>query len=69
MVSGAAQTIKYADIIDNATDIMKHDPQFARVYCREKEDLLVVMTRGNSALYTRAVKTIETCLKKLDGRK
>ena len=34
------QNIKIADLIDNSTSIIEHDPDFARVYIKEKEALL-----------------------------
>ena len=53
-VSADAQTIKYADLISNGKDIAKNDPKFARVYHKEKADLLRVMTKGNKNLYQQA---------------
>lgn len=53
-----AQTIKYADLIDNGYDIVRHDRQFGRKYLGEAGDLLAAMNRGNSALRDRAVDTI-----------
>lgn len=35
-----AQTIKLADLIDNTSTIDQHDPEFAKVYRKEKEALL-----------------------------
>lgn len=58
-VSGTAQTIKYADLIDNAFDILKHDPQFGRKFIREAENLLQHMQKGNPELRERAIKTLE----------
>jgi (p)ppGpp synthase/HD superfamily hydrolase len=58
-VSGAAQTIKYADLIDNAFDILAHDPQFGRKYIAEAQELLKHMTRGNAELRERAIKTLD----------
>ncbi len=40
-----AQFIKCADIIDNTSDICKNDKDFARVYLREMNELLKVMTK------------------------
>lgn len=54
-----AQTIKYADIIDNAVSIRKHDPDFWRTYQREMRQLLVVMNRGDQALLARAQAAVE----------
>lgn len=63
--SAAAQTIKYADLIDNAFDIMKHDPQFGRKFISEGRNLLKNMKSGNAELRERAIKTLE----KLSGSK
>jgi (p)ppGpp synthase/HD superfamily hydrolase len=35
--------IKLADLIDNSSSIVEHDPSFAKVYLREKEALLKVL--------------------------
>lgn len=47
-------TIKLADMIDNTSSIAKHDPDFARVYLREKESLLPFLKHGNKALWLLA---------------
>jgi (p)ppGpp synthase/HD superfamily hydrolase len=57
-VSGAAQTIKYADLIDNALDILKHDPQFGRKFIAEAQNLLKHMNKGNAELRERANRTL-----------
>lgn len=49
-----AQTIKYADLIDNLSTIVEHDPDFAKVYLREKALLLAVADKGNLTLHRRA---------------
>lgn len=49
-----AQTIKLADIIENTATIDQYDPEFARVYRKEKELLLEVMTKGDATLYRTA---------------
>jgi (p)ppGpp synthase/HD superfamily hydrolase len=48
------QSIKYADILSNAKDIAKHDPDFAKVYGNECRLLLQVMNAGHTSLYQRA---------------
>lgn len=58
-VSPEAQTVKYADIIDNNREIMQHDPGFGRMYSRECRALLEKMTKGNVELRTRAVAVVE----------
>lgn len=49
-ISADAQTIKYADIIDNLSDIDKAKPDFASKYRFEKRWQLVKMTDGYQAL-------------------
>ena len=61
-VSPEAQTIKYADIIDNVTDIVKEDIDFARVYVREAKAMLTAMRDGHPELLKRAVALVDTCL-------
>lgn len=49
-----AKTIKLADLISNTRSIVEHDPHFARVYLREKERLLEVLSEGNAELFKQA---------------
>lgn len=49
-----AKTIKLADLIDNTLTIAKHDPHFWRVYRREKQALLAVLTEGDATLWRKA---------------
>lgn len=44
------QTIKLADLIDNAVDIGTHDHAFAVQFHREARHLLQVLTKGDEAL-------------------
>ena len=46
-----AKTIKLADLISNTRSIVEHDKEFARVYIKEKEALLEVLTEGDEYLY------------------
>ena len=55
-----AQTIKLADLIDNTSSIVLHDPDFAKVYMREKQQLLEVLTKGDPVLMQRARAQITT---------
>lgn len=48
-----AQTIKYADTLSNLLNIRIHDPDFAKVYFREKRAVMEVATRGNLELGAR----------------
>jgi (p)ppGpp synthase/HD superfamily hydrolase len=54
-----AQTIKLADLIDNTKTIVARDPNFAKVYCREKEALLDVLTLADPALIAIAKAQLE----------
>lgn len=54
----AAQTIKLADLIDNARSIIKDDPGFAGVYMAEKRLLLNVLRDGNPTLYAKATEIV-----------
>jgi len=49
-----AKTIKLADLISNSRSIMKDDPNFAKVYMKEKAALLEVLTEGNAELFRQA---------------
>ena len=48
------QTIKCADIISNTSSIVKHDPNFAVVYLKEKRLLLDVLDRADPRLISLA---------------
>ncbi|WP_456373689.1 HD domain-containing protein [Thiolapillus sp.] len=63
--SAAAQTIKLADLIDNARDICKHDENFARVYLGEMAALLDVLRKGDKELMRRARKLLQKCMDQL----
>ena len=52
--SADGATIKLADLCDNSKDIMRHDPQFAKLYLTEKRALLEVLKVGNSTLWEMA---------------
>jgi len=53
--SDRAQTIKLADLIDNAEDICQHDERFARTYLGEMAALLEVLDRGHPDLRIAAL--------------
>ena len=50
-VSGEAQTVKYADILDNCREIVVHDPDFAKRFLSECNMLLRHMDKGNPDLF------------------
>lgn len=60
-----AQTIKFADIIDNALDIVKNDKDFARIYLNECRLLLSMMDKGNPNLRQKATHIVLDCLNQL----
>ncbi len=64
-VSSEAQSIKYADIIDNVTDIVRQDSDFATVFVREARDMLRAMQSGDAALRDRAMAVVDSCILQL----
>lgn len=58
-ISAEAQTVKYADIIDNASEIVEHDPDFAPVFLRECSALVKKMKKGNKELREKAIRLLE----------
>jgi len=53
-ISNDAKTIKLADLILNSESILAEDPDFAKVYLKEKFQLLPSLLGGNSTLLARA---------------
>ena len=68
-ISPEAQTIKYADIMDNVTDIVSQDADFARVFVREAHGFLQVMESGDPHLRARALQLVGDCLASLPARR
>lgn len=56
------QTIKLADLISNTASISSHDPSFAKVYLREKTELLDVLDKGDPDLHLLASRTLKSAL-------
>lgn len=52
--SPEAKTIKLADLISNTKSIITGDKNFAKVYLREKEQLLPYLEEGNKELFNKA---------------
>lgn len=65
-ISPEAKTIKLADIIDNTRDIVKNDPNFAKVYLREINDVLPYLSEGNNTLFHAACHTVAAACYSLD---
>ena len=55
--SARAKTVKLADLIDNCSDITRHDPRFARIYLAEMGALLEVLKEGDPA--TKILECVE----------
>ncbi len=68
VVSPEAQSIKYADLIDNVTDIVRQDSDFANVFVREAKKMLTVMQAGHPALREEALNVVDGCLRQLPRR-
>jgi guanosine-3',5'-bis(diphosphate) 3'-pyrophosphohydrolase len=62
-ISAEAQTIKYADILDNSQEIVPHDPQFAVVFLKECRETLRKLDKGNKELYQLALSAVEKGLR------
>lgn len=59
--SPRAQTVKLADLCDNAVDICAADPRFGRVFLDEMEALLAVLGQGDARLMERAQRVLQKC--------
>lgn len=59
------QTIKLADLIDNNADIALNDPNFAKTYLKEKNELLSLMVEGNEKLMQIAKTGVDNSINKL----
>ena len=56
--SPEAQTIKYADILDNSTTISNAEDDFVYVYLAEARTLMKSMQKGNPALRIRVLESV-----------
>ena len=65
-ISTEAQTIKYADIIDNAKGIAAYGAGFAPVFLRECKVLLEKMKKGNNELREEAMEVIAKEMEQLE---
>ena len=59
-VSAEAQTIKYADIMDNAKGMAENGADFAPVFLKECIKLLEKMRKGNEQLRANALQVVQT---------
>jgi len=61
----ASQTVKYADILDNTSEITLYAPSFAPRYLKECYEILKAADKGNPVLYKRTMNQVESELAKL----
>jgi (p)ppGpp synthase/HD superfamily hydrolase len=64
-----SQTIKYADIIDNTQEIVKHDRDFARVFLYECLSNLKKLDKGNKELYDEALTVVNGALNSIVNKR
>jgi guanosine-3',5'-bis(diphosphate) 3'-pyrophosphohydrolase len=57
-VSARAQTVKFADFLNNGSDILVQDPKFAQVYIQEVSLSIRLMTLGNPDLRNKVIEMI-----------
>jgi len=62
------QSIKLADLIHNSKTIVKFDPEFARVYMKEKTLLLEVLKDGDIGLWKNAKAIVDKYNKLVEGK-
>ena len=58
-ISDNSKTIKIADLIHNSSSILLADPSFAKVYMREKRELLKVLVGGDEGLHAQATLIVD----------
>ncbi|WP_345256822.1 HD domain-containing protein [Flaviaesturariibacter amylovorans] len=68
-ISAEAQTAKYADILDNAREIVRHDPNFAPKFLKECRQALRVMKEGDAGLRAEALQVVQGGLDALPRRR
>lgn len=65
-ISSLAQSVKYADLLDNTSSIVENDVGFAIIYLKEKKMLLDNMRKGNIDLLIECCWAIKEATKKLE---
>jgi (p)ppGpp synthase/HD superfamily hydrolase len=64
--SPGAQTVKYADILDNCPEISMFEPEFAKRYCSECLHLLKAMQNGDPRLRAKALSAVKDGIDKIN---
>lgn len=65
-ISYEAQTVKYCDLIDNTSSIVKHDRGFVVKYLQEKASILSGMNKGNPAMFLKCHRVLKSANKQLN---
>lgn len=66
--SSMAQSVKYADIMDNCATIISTEDDFGFKYCHECAHILTRLDEGDAGLYRKVTETVERSLVLLRGR-
>jgi (p)ppGpp synthase/HD superfamily hydrolase len=66
-ISPNSQTVKYADLIHNTSSIVKYDKNFAKVYLKEKEEILNNMRKGDLKLFVKCYNVLQESIKQLEN--
>lgn len=61
-ISPAAQTVKYADLLDNTNWILTHDRAKAVPYLQKKQALLLTMNKGDQELHAKVTALIRQAI-------
>lgn len=61
-ISAVAQTVKYADVIDNLNWVLQYEPHKAKKYLLKKQRLLMAMDKGNAQLRRKVLALIQNKL-------
>lgn len=61
-ISPVAQTVKYADLIDNTGSIVQFDPGFAKTYLAEKMEILDGMRSGEIRIFVLCCHTFQNAI-------
>ncbi|KAA0988933.1 metal-dependent phosphohydrolase [Dyadobacter aurulentus] len=64
-----AQTVKYADIMDNILSITAEDPSFARIYLAEIDQYIWRIDKGNPALYSECCRLFTAAYESLQKKR
>lgn len=64
-ISSISQSVKLADMIDNASSIIEHDPSFAKIYLEEKMLIFQNMKGGSEEMRKAFLASLDAAKQKL----